>query len=117
MKEISKDEFTEWLEKRYGDKEQVERPKSDAEILSEIRSEYNCFNEEEEQRYWALSRGIQALLHEPKHGRWEPDAVDKWVCSECGTGNRYAYSWNIEGYKLQDRYCPNCGAKMDGGEE
>jgi rubrerythrin len=47
-----------------------------------------------------------------RRGHWKADTNDKWVCSECGVGNLYAYSWDITGYKLQDRYCPNCGAKM-----
>lgn len=49
-----------------------------------------------------------------RRGRWVEGINDKWVCSECGTGNNYAYSWDITGYQLQDRYCPNCGAKMEG---
>ena len=49
-----------------------------------------------------------------RHGQWIPDTNDKWVCSECGMGNMYAYSWDIAGYKLQDCYCPFCGAKMEG---
>ena len=48
-----------------------------------------------------------------RRGRWVEGINDKWVCSECGTGNNYAYSWDITGYQLQDRYCPNCGVKMD----
>ena len=56
-----------------------------------------------------------------RRGRWVEGINDKasaklfdaWVCSECGAGNNYAYSWDITGYQLQDRYCPNCGAKME----
>ena len=51
-----------------------------------------------------------------RRGRWVEGINDKWVCSECGTGNNYAYSWDITGYQLQDRYCPNCGAKMEASE-
>jgi rubredoxin len=47
------------------------------------------------------------------HGRWVHhyyDSVepidDKWYCSECHMCNDYRRTW----------YCPNCGAKMDGGE-
>ena len=46
------------------------------------------------------------------HGRWiefgSHDSVEK--CSECGTVFHYptVYKFN---------YCPNCGAKMDGGNE
>jgi rubrerythrin len=48
-----------------------------------------------------------------RRGRWKVSTNDGWVCSECGVGNMYAYSWDINGYKLQDRYCPHCGARME----
>lgn len=48
------------------------------------------------------------------HGRWEfpifcyNDADDpRCVCSECGS---------IETPLARHSYCPNCGAKMDGGD-
>ena len=50
------------------------------------------------------------------HGRWEEDKPPKhhiftgvdviYRCSECN--NRFVHD---------TRYCPNCGAKMDGGNE
>lgn len=129
--------------------------------LSEIRSEYNCFNQDEEPYYRALSEAISilsrrmnddtisrqaaidALGERPlvwnvwtdeyelgqrnqydsdklaietlpsadRHGRW-----DNGFCSVCGaealtewndTGGEYAFT----------KFCPNCGAKMDGEEE
>lgn len=42
------------------------------------------------------------------HGRWGDDGSGIIICSECG-----------KGYSLIPRYthyCPNCGAKMDGGD-
>lgn len=43
------------------------------------------------------------------HGRW--DNMDGYktrkVCSECG--------WDVPEYGKFYSYCPNCGAKMDGG--
>ena len=49
------------------------------------------------------------------HGRWigkeeklwnmEYHVVTCWECSECGVFGHYTQN-----------YCPNCGAKMDGGE-
>ena len=42
------------------------------------------------------------------HGRWGDDGSGIIICSECGRG-----------YSLIPRYthyCPNCGAKMDGGD-
>ena len=38
-------------------------------ILSDIRSNYNCFNENEEPKYRALSKAIEAL----KAQQWIPD--------------------------------------------
>lgn len=59
-----------------------------------------------------------------RHGRWIPqedtygddDSLDEWyewVCSECRT--------DISGEdpierRLLPKYCPHCGAKMDGGD-
>lgn len=49
------------------------------------------------------------------HGRWEKNEPDKHgnrkpKCSECG---EYPLSWWSE--YIRCSYCPNCGAKMDGG--
>lgn len=45
------------------------------------------------------------------HGRW--DNLDgyktRMVCSVCG--------WDVPEYGKFYSYCPNCGAKMDGGGE
>ena len=47
------------------------------------------------------------------HGRWEKRKIIDWVgtkicfrCTECKT------HWDVN-----TNYCPNCGAKMDGGNE
>ena len=54
-----------------------------------------------------------ADVQEVRHGRWISNDLGgyKWAyyCSECG--------W-VDGYPFNDRhkYCPNCGAKMDGEE-
>ena len=52
-----------------------------------------------------------------RHGRWDyhryrygnkdAEEMGVYVCSVCGHAN-----WTEE-----DNYCPNCGAKMDGGGE
>lgn len=49
-----------------------------------------------------------------RHGRWvesyksnaAPTLRSRWTCSWCG---------NVQTYGATD-YCPNCGARMDGGE-
>ena len=45
-----------------------------------------------------------------KHGKWVYDHWCELKCSECGE-----YS-NSKPYKGKEKYCPNCGAKMDGNE-
>ena len=42
-----------------------------------------------------------------RHGRWEhnQDVILYLVCSECAYYVQHEY-----------KFCPNCGAKMDGGE-
>lgn len=75
----------------------------------------NCSDNEEINAIYAEIVNAPTIEAEPvRRGRWDKGVNDKWVCSECGIGNNYAYSWDVAGYKLQDRYCPNCGAKMDG---
>lgn len=61
---------------------------------------------------------LAADVAEVVHGRWE-DSIDKWfemdiyTCSKC----RESYVL-VEGTPKENlwHYCPNCGAKMDGGE-
>lgn len=48
-----------------------------------------------------------------KRGRWIGKDEDAWVCSFCGMKNCFAYV----GHTLQDKYCPNCGAKMEEDNE
>ena len=66
-------------------------------------------------RCWIpLNRDALELLkaQEPvRRGYWipEPDRYYHWHCSECG----FTQGANT----LVSLYCPNCGAKMDGGEE
>lgn len=61
-----------------------------------------------------------ADVTEVRHGRWEGTAdgyadgelvYDMWACSECGFDADGAEE------KPEWKYCPNCGAKMDGGGE
>lgn len=54
---------------------------------------------------------------EPRHGRWidmqYPLAGHTYIsCSECREGLAIDSS-----YKSIINYCPNCGARMDGGED
>ena len=47
-----------------------------------------------------------------KHGRWEFKHPNGWACSECGEWGLMIDNRGI----CKSNYCPNCGAKMDGGE-
>jgi len=54
--------------------------------------------------------------NEPKHGRWLPYEFgnERWhKCSVCGVADEYINSFGLEAIR---NYCPNCGARMDGGE-
>jgi rubrerythrin len=44
------------------------------------------------------------------HGLWNEEDNERWVCTLCG-------SWYIVDGNGYMNYCPNCGAKMDGGVE
>ena len=48
-----------------------------------------------------------------KHGRWIEIGRPWYECSECGERTAVV---NLNGEVVWN-YCPNCGAKMDGGEE
>lgn len=61
-----------------------------------------------------FNRGYQKAV---RHGKWIRDGIDKWRCSVCGVGNNYAYEWSVRGEKMQDNYCPNCGADMRGEQD
>lgn len=60
---------------------------------------------------------VECILAEPAadvvpvvHGRWNnmDGYKTRKVCSECG--------WDVPEYGKFYSYCPNCGAKMDGGD-
>ena len=49
------------------------------------------------------------------HGRWI-DKGEYAVCTECGGRSGTQYD-GVEPIPLMTQFCPNCGAKMDGGED
>ena len=49
------------------------------------------------------------------HGRWIR-VGNHWKCSVCEKDDYSAYFWGADTMELQDFYCPNCGAKVDGSE-
>ena len=64
----------------------------------------------------------EVSVQEVEHGEWlgvadgyyeDEQIYDMWRCSECGCGCETDYPEE----KPKWHYCPNCGAKMDGGTE
>ena len=47
------------------------------------------------------------------HGRWAHLGGDEWCCSACGFVITTEGSWD----KPTQKYCEDCGAKMDGGAD
>ena len=50
-----------------------------------------------------------------RHGRWI-DKGEYAVCTECGERSGTQYD-GVEPIPLMTQFCPNCGAKMDGGAD
>ena len=48
-----------------------------------------------------------------RHGKWTQMDLCEIRCSECGDFSPIKYDWSED----LTNYCPNCGAKMDGGSE
>lgn len=49
-----------------------------------------------------------------RHGRWIESTTDL-ICSSCGTVFNDELAYMCRNYTYGNpRYCPNCGAKMDG---
>ena len=67
-----------------------------------------------------LDRAQRAILDAPaadvapvRHGGWI-DKGEYAVCTECGGRSGIQYD-GVEPIPLMTQFCPNCGAKMDGG--
>ena len=102
-------------------KEYIEREAA-TRILTEAADAYGTFTTERS-IYLTAREKVQNIpaadVTEVVHGRWE-DSIDKWfemdiyTCSKC----RESYVL-VEGTPKENlwHYCPNCGAKMDGGAE
>ena len=69
-----------------------------------------------------LDRAQRAILDAPaadvapvRHGRWV-NKGEYAVCMECGGRSGTQYD-GVEPIPLMTQFCPNCGAKMDGGAD
>ena len=99
---------------------ELDGTESTIEILSELRAQFNCFEEYEEPVYHALSEAIKALSTEPerKKGKWDTHDVVKILasgkvldgfmqCTVCG-----CIFDSMEYY-----FCPKCRADMRGDQD
>ena len=75
---------------------------------------------------WSIESGIEATpaadVAEVVHGRWLNFVNDYSTaeCDKCGEiyeVSDYHDEKHFNAFKRFYNYCPNCGAKMDGGEE
>ena len=66
----------------------------------------------------AIRRLPSADVAPVRYGLWYADEDSRIVCSECKHGAPYMYkiSDKLVMQELTD-YCPNCGARMDGGDD
>ena len=88
---------------------ELDGTESNIEILSELRAQFNCFDEVEEPCYRALSDAICALSAQPerKKGKWLDGKGNVKIvgygayCSCCKRESEYVTN-----------YCPTCGADM-----
>ena len=69
-----------------------------------------------------LAKVPAADVAEVVHGQWEGEGdgyadgeivLDVWHCSQCG----YCIDDGTDNPDCLPKYCPNCGAKMDGAAE
>ncbi len=55
------------------------------------------------------------------HGEWvsaegDETPCDEWDCTACGERRTFVYEMDEDEMNELYQYCPNCGAKMDGGK-
>lgn len=65
----------------------------------------------------AIEKSVAADVAPVVHGRWiwfkEPDSETGYIHMRCSVCSAY---WSDPSHADHFRYCPNCGAKMDGKE-
>lgn len=95
---------------RYIDKDKL------LERMDDISAYYEEDREVKDEMIALVYDFLTANVEEVRHGEWLPTGICH-ACSEC---DFYVYNTAFEEpafYHQGYHYCPNCGAKMDGGEE
>lgn len=73
------------------------------------------FEEDFKRAIKKIPKGIIVDVAPVRHGRWI-DKGEYAVCTECGGQSGTQYD-GVEPIPLMTQFCPNCGAKMDGGAD
>ena len=64
---------------------------------------------------------LPTVQPERKTGRWiygeSEVGNDGYYCSECGNFVPWIYEESAMNFIREYKFCPNCGAKMEGGEQ
>jgi len=79
------------------------------------RLEYIKTHDTDPEDYELFDLAIKALEERPQ-GEWKHNNFDEHYCNKCGN---FAL-WSEEAddydyYEVQSNFCPNCGARMEGG--
>lgn len=72
--------------------------------LLDKNGQYDYFTDGYGDAVSTVEEFLSADVAPVRHGRWKRYGKNLGECSECG-----------EVVSVRNNYCPNCGAKMDGG--
>ena len=73
----------------------------------------NIYTATHQELVLALEEAPTAEVAEVRHGRWEHFGGDEWCCTACGHIITTEGSWE----RPWQKYCEECGAKMDEDDE
>ena len=86
-------------------------------FIRDLEDEYHGMISDESLKIYKIIQRLNdepgANVEEVKYGEWSHLGGDEWCCTNCGEVITTEGSWE----KPTKKYCNECGAKMDGGEE